>query len=55
MSFVACIGLFAAVVATWIAISGPGEAALAAAGGSAAIFFLMRRARGSSPSVRPHD
>jgi membrane protein DedA with SNARE-associated domain len=36
VSFLACIGLFAAVVATWIAISGPGEAALVGAGTVAA-------------------
>lgn len=36
MSLLACIGLFAAVVATWIAISGPGEAALVGAGTVAA-------------------
>jgi membrane protein DedA with SNARE-associated domain len=36
MSALACIGLFAAVVATWIAISGPGEAALVSAGTVAA-------------------
>ncbi|HEX4304670.1 MAG TPA: hypothetical protein VHZ54_01405 [Solirubrobacterales bacterium] len=36
MSVLACIGLFAAVVATWIAISGPGEAALVSAGTVAA-------------------
>jgi membrane protein DedA with SNARE-associated domain len=36
MSLIACIGLFAAVVATWIAISGPGEAALVGAGTVAA-------------------
>ena len=36
MSLLACIGLFAAVVATWIAISGPGEAALVSAGTVAA-------------------
>lgn len=36
MSLIACIGLFAAVVATWIAISGPGEAALVSAGTVAA-------------------
>jgi membrane protein DedA with SNARE-associated domain len=36
MSLLAGIGLFAAVVATWIAISGPGEAALVGAGGVAA-------------------
>jgi membrane protein DedA with SNARE-associated domain len=32
MGLTACIGLFAAVVATWIAVSGPGEAALVSAG-----------------------
>jgi membrane protein DedA with SNARE-associated domain len=36
VSLLACIGLFAAVVATWIAISGPGEAALVSAGTVAA-------------------
>jgi membrane protein DedA with SNARE-associated domain len=36
MTPLACIGLFAAVVATWIAISGPGEAALVSAGTVAA-------------------
>jgi membrane protein DedA with SNARE-associated domain len=36
MSLLASIGLFAAVVATWIAISGPGEAALVGAGTIAA-------------------
>jgi membrane protein DedA with SNARE-associated domain len=36
MSLLACIGLFAAVVATWIAVSGPGEAALVGAGTAAA-------------------
>jgi len=36
MSLLACIGLFAAVVATWIAVSGPGEAALVGAGTLAA-------------------
>ena len=36
MSLLACIGLFAAVVATWIAVSGPGEAALVGAGTVAA-------------------
>jgi membrane protein DedA with SNARE-associated domain len=36
MSLLACIGLFAAVVVTWIAISGPGEAALVGAGTVAA-------------------
>ncbi|HXF32324.1 MAG TPA: hypothetical protein VN522_12460 [Solirubrobacterales bacterium] len=36
MSLLAGIGLFAAVVATWIAISGPGEAALVSAGTVAA-------------------
>jgi membrane protein DedA with SNARE-associated domain len=36
MSLLACIGLFAAVVATWVAISGPGEAALVSAGTVAA-------------------
>ncbi|MBS1846592.1 MAG: hypothetical protein JST53_19470 [Actinobacteria bacterium] len=36
MSTLACIGLFAAVVATWIAVSGPGEAALVGAGTVAA-------------------
>jgi membrane protein DedA with SNARE-associated domain len=36
MSLFACIGLFAAVVATWIAVSGPGEAALVSAGTVAA-------------------
>lgn len=36
MSLLACIGLFAAVVATWIAVSGPGEAALVSAGTIAA-------------------
>ena len=36
MSLLACIGLFAAVVATWIAVSGPGEAALVGAGTIAA-------------------
>lgn len=36
MSVIACIGLFAAVVATWIAVSGPGEAALVSAGTVAA-------------------
>jgi membrane protein DedA with SNARE-associated domain len=36
MSLLACIGLFAAVVTTWIAISGPGEAALVSAGTVAA-------------------
>jgi membrane protein DedA with SNARE-associated domain len=36
MSLLACIGLFAAVVTTWIAISGPGEAALISAGTIAA-------------------
>jgi membrane protein DedA with SNARE-associated domain len=36
MSMLACIGLFAAVVATWIAVSGPGEAALVSAGTVAA-------------------
>ncbi|HEY2053722.1 MAG TPA: VTT domain-containing protein [Solirubrobacterales bacterium] len=36
MSLLAYIGLFAAVVATWIAISGPGEAALVSAGTVAA-------------------
>jgi membrane protein DedA with SNARE-associated domain len=36
MSLLACIGLFVAVVATWVAISGPGEAALVSAGTVAA-------------------
>jgi membrane protein DedA with SNARE-associated domain len=36
MSPLAFIGLFAAVVATWIAVSGPGEAALVSAGTVAA-------------------
>jgi membrane protein DedA with SNARE-associated domain len=36
MSLLAFIGLFAAVVATWIAVSGPGEAALVSAGTVAA-------------------
>jgi membrane protein DedA with SNARE-associated domain len=36
MSLLAAIGLFAAVVATWIAVSGPGEAALVSAGTVAA-------------------
>ncbi len=36
MSLLTSIGLFAAVVATWIAISGPGEAALVSAGTVAA-------------------
>ncbi|HVW48298.1 MAG TPA: hypothetical protein VHA76_14680 [Solirubrobacterales bacterium] len=36
MSLLSCIGLFAAVVATWIAVSGPGEAALVGAGTVAA-------------------
>ncbi len=36
MSLLACIGLFAAVVATWVAVSGPGEAALVSAGTVAA-------------------
>jgi membrane protein DedA with SNARE-associated domain len=36
VSIVAVIGLFAAVVATWIAVSGPGEAALVSAGAIAA-------------------
>lgn len=36
MSLLACIGLFAGVVATWIAVSGPGEAALVGAGTIAA-------------------
>jgi membrane protein DedA with SNARE-associated domain len=36
MSLLACIALFAAVVATWIAVSGPGEAALVSAGTVAA-------------------
>jgi membrane protein DedA with SNARE-associated domain len=36
VSLLACIGLFAAVVATWIAVSGPGEAALVGAGTVAA-------------------
>jgi membrane protein DedA with SNARE-associated domain len=36
MSFLAYLGLFAAVLATWIAISGPGEAALVSAGTIAA-------------------
>jgi membrane protein DedA with SNARE-associated domain len=36
MSLLAFIGLFAAVVATWIAVSGPGEAALVGAGTVAA-------------------
>jgi membrane protein DedA with SNARE-associated domain len=36
VSFLACLGLFAAVVATWIAVSGPGEAALVGAGTVAA-------------------
>jgi membrane-associated protein len=36
MGLAAFIGLFAAVVATWIAISGPGEAALVSAGAIAA-------------------
>jgi membrane protein DedA with SNARE-associated domain len=36
MSLLASIGLFAAVVATWIAVSGPGEAALVSAGTVAA-------------------
>jgi membrane protein DedA with SNARE-associated domain len=36
MSLLACIGLFVAVVATWIAVSGPGEAALVSAGTVAA-------------------
>jgi membrane protein DedA with SNARE-associated domain len=36
MSLLACIGLFAAVVATWVAVSGPGEAALISAGTIAA-------------------
>lgn len=36
MSVIAVIGLFAAVVATWIAVSGPGEAALVSAGAVAA-------------------
>jgi membrane protein DedA with SNARE-associated domain len=36
MGLIAFIGLFAAVVATWVAVSGPGEAALIGAGGIAA-------------------
>jgi membrane protein DedA with SNARE-associated domain len=36
MSLLASFGLFAAVVATWIAVSGPGEAALVSAGTLAA-------------------
>lgn len=36
MEFVAYLGLFAAVVTTWIAVSGPGEAALVSAGSIAA-------------------
>jgi membrane protein DedA with SNARE-associated domain len=36
MDPVAYVGLFAAVVATWIAVSGPGEAALVGAGSVAA-------------------
>ena len=36
MSLLASIGLFAAVVTTWIAVSGPGEAALVSAGTVAA-------------------
>jgi membrane protein DedA with SNARE-associated domain len=36
MSLLASIGLFAAVVATWVAVSGPGEAALVSAGTVAA-------------------
>jgi membrane protein DedA with SNARE-associated domain len=36
MSLLAFIGLFAAVVATWVAVSGPGEAALVSAGTVAA-------------------
>ncbi|MCW2979955.1 MAG: hypothetical protein JWO14_1682 [Solirubrobacterales bacterium] len=36
MSLLAYISLFAAVVATWIAVSGPGEAALVSAGTFAA-------------------
>jgi membrane protein DedA with SNARE-associated domain len=36
MSLLAFIGLFVAVVATWIAVSGPGEAALVSAGTVAA-------------------
>jgi membrane protein DedA with SNARE-associated domain len=36
VSLLACIGLFASVVATWIAVSGPGEAALVGAGTVAA-------------------
>jgi len=36
MGLAAYIGLFAAVVATWIAVSGPGEAALVSAGALAA-------------------
>lgn len=43
MSLLAFIGLFLAVVATWIAVSGPGEAALAGAG--------MIAARGEDPIV----
>jgi len=36
MSLVASIGLFAAVVVTWVAVTGPGEAALVGAGAIAA-------------------
>lgn len=36
MEFVSYLGLFAAVVATWVAVSGPGEAALVGAGSIAA-------------------
>src|ERR1700754_2459670 len=36
MSLLACIGLFAAVMATWIAVSGPGEAGLVTGGTGAA-------------------
>jgi membrane protein DedA with SNARE-associated domain len=36
MELVAYLGLFAAVVTTWIAVSGPGEAALVSAGSVAA-------------------
>jgi len=36
MSLLASIGLFAAVVVTWVAVSGPGEAALVGAGAIAA-------------------
>lgn len=36
MELVAQLGLFAAVVATWVAVSGPGEAALVGAGSVAA-------------------